>query len=151
MREHGAVDRLGWRQAVVAVATRLRIALTEIGQQRLPPAPDHFGETDERIELLALHLLEGFRSFALSDPLAELDQVLQAVGHPRVGRLAVAARTPGFLIVGLDRLRQVEVGDEPHVGLVDAHAESDRGDDDDAVVGEEFVLSQRRAPAGRPA
>ena len=32
------------------------------------------------------------------------------------------------------------MSDEPHVGLVDAHAESDRGDDDHAVLGEELLL-----------
>ena len=38
------------------------------------------------------------------------------------------------------RLGQVEVGDEAHVGLVDAHAEGDGGDHDDAVLAQEAAL-----------
>ena len=42
-------------------------------------------------------------------------------------------------------LGQVEMGDEAHVGLVDAHAEGDRGDHDHALLLEEAVLVARRA------
>ena len=62
-------------------------------------------------------------------------------------RLAVASGAADLLRVRLEPLRQVEVVDVAHVGLVDPHAERDRGDDDvrvrvrppllhlDAVVG----------------
>ena len=66
--------------------------------------------------------------------------VLHAVGHPSFRWLAVAAGAAGFLVVGLDAFRQVEVGDEAHVGLVDAHAESDRRAHDQAVLAQEAAL-----------
>ena len=47
---------------------------------------------------------------------------------------------PGFLIVGLDTFRQVQMRHEAHVGLVDAHAERDRGDDHDTVLIDEAIL-----------
>src|SRR5674476_1505125 len=57
-----------------------------------------------------------------------LHDVGQAIGHPGAGRLAVAARAAGLLIIGLDALGQIEMRDEAHVRLVDAHAERDGGD-----------------------
>ena len=39
-----------------------------------------------------------------------------------------------------DALRHVEVGDEAHVGFVDAHAEGDGGHDDEAFFAGEAVL-----------
>ena len=134
LRQHRAVHRLRRGEAVVAVAARLRLPLAEVGEQRLAPAARQFAQADQRAELLPLHLLVGFRAVALPDPLAQLDEILQAIGEPGVGGHAVAAGAPGLLVVGLDRLRQIEVGDEAHVRLVDAHAEGDGGDDDDAAV-----------------
>ena len=87
-----------------------------------------------------MDVLEGVGAIGLGDPLPELHDVLQAIGHPGVGRLSVAAGASRFLIVGLDRFRQVEVGDEAYVRLVDAHAEGDGRHDDDAVVAQEFRL-----------
>ncbi len=66
--------------------------------------------------------------------------VLQAVDHPRLGRFAVATGAAGFLIVGLDALRQIEMRDEAHVGFVDAHAERDGRDDHHRVVAQKAVL-----------
>ena len=54
--------------------------------------------------------------------------------------LAVAAGASGFLVVALERLRQVVVHDPAHVGLVDAHAERDGGDDHLRVVANERIL-----------
>jgi hypothetical protein len=77
---------------------------------------------------------------ALVDHAALVDHVGQAVGHPGVGRLAVAAGAAGLLVVALDVLGQVEVGDEAHVGLVDAHAEGDGGHHHHALLAQEAVL-----------
>ncbi len=74
------------------------------------------------------------------DQLALLHHVLEAVGQPGGGRIAVAAGAAGLLVVALDRLRQVQVGHEAHVGLVDAHAEGDRGHDHDPVLAQEAGL-----------
>ena len=56
---------------------------------------------------------------------------------------AVAARAARLLVVALDGLGQVVVHDEAHVGLVDAHAEGDGGDDDVDLVAREGVLYAR--------
>lgn len=71
------------------------------------------------------------------DHLALLDDILEPVGQPGGGGLAVTAGAAGLLVVALDGLGQVEVGDEAHVGLVDAHAEGDGGDDDQTVLAQE--------------
>jgi hypothetical protein len=88
--------------------------------------------------LQALAFLAGLGRFV--DHLAQQHHVAEAVGHPGLGRQAVAAGAAGFLVVALDRLGQVEVGDEAHVGLVDAHAEGDRRDHHDAVLAQEAAL-----------
>jgi hypothetical protein len=62
------------------------------------------------------------------------------VGEPGVGGQPVATGATGLLIVGLDALRQVQVGDKAHVRLIDAHAEGDGGDDDDALAAQELGL-----------
>ena len=83
------------------------------------------------------------------DHAALLHDVGEAVGEPGGRGQAVATRAAGLLVVALDRLRQVEVGDEPHVGLVDAHAEGDRRDHDDAVLAQEARLVARRGSVRR--
>ena len=64
----------------------------------------------------------------------ELHHIAEAVGHPGVGGEAVAPGAAGLLMVGLEAFRRVEVRDEADVGLVDPHAEGDRGDDDDPFL-----------------
>jgi hypothetical protein len=83
--------------------------------------------------------------------LPQRDDVLQAVDQPGVRGQAVAAGAAGLLVVGLDGLRQVEVGDEAHVRLVDAHAEGDGGDDDHALLAQEAPPGALARRAGRPA
>ena len=53
---------------------------------------------------------------------------------------AVAACTASLLIVAFEAFRYVVVNDETHIGLVDAHAESDGGNDDIHFFHQEFVL-----------
>ena len=74
-------------------------------------------------------------SGGLIEHLLQSHDVLQAIYHPCVGRFAVATRATGFLVIGFQALRQIEVCDKSHVGFVDAHTECNRGDDDDAVLG----------------
>jgi len=50
------------------------------------------------------------------------------------------SRPAGLLVVALNGPGQVKVGDEPHVGLVDAHSERDRGHHDQAVLAQEAGL-----------
>ena len=54
--------------------------------------------------------------------------------------LAVAAGAPGFLVVALERFWQVVVHDPSHIGLVDAHAKGDGGDDHLRVIANERFL-----------
>ena len=84
----------------------------------------HFGE--QSCDRLAR------RRVAVGEVLERRD-VLAAGEELARARLAVAAGAPDLLRVRLEALRQVEVVDVAHVGLVDAHAEGDRGDDDAAV------------------
>ena len=139
---HRAVERLGRRQAGVAVAARRR-RLPEVSEQLHAPALDRLAEGEHRVEVLRLPPLVSGVAVALLDHAALLHDILQSVGQPRRRRQAVAAGAPGLLVVALDALGQVEVGDEPHVGLVDAHAEGDRRDHHDAVFAQEPRLVAR--------
>lgn len=58
-------------------------------------------------------------------------------------RLPVSPRPPRFLVEALEALRHLPVHDEPHVLLVDAHAERGRRDNDVVarLVGEPFPLT----------
>ena len=77
-------------------------------------------------------------------------RVLQAVDHPDLRRQPVAAGAAGFLVIGLQALRRVEMGDEAHVGLVDAHAEGDGRRHHHAVVLQEPALVLRPHLGGQP-
>ena len=112
----------------------------EIAEQAAAPAARGFGQADQRVELADRHALERVGAGGLVDHAALLHDVGQAVGHPGAGGLAVAPGAAGLLVIGLDALRQIEMRDEAHVGLVDAHAERDGGDDHDAVLVDEAVL-----------
>jgi hypothetical protein len=70
------------------------------------------------------------RGGAFVDLAAAQADVVGTVKRERIGRGAVAARAADLLIVALDRLRQVGMGDPADVGLVDAHPEGDGGHDD---------------------
>ena len=83
-----------------------------------------------------------WRSSDLSLPTSSRPWSIQAcAGSP------VAPGAAGLLVVGLERARRVEVGDEAHVRLVDAHAEGDGRHHDHAFLLEE-VLLVRRAERG---
>ena len=55
-------------------------------------------------------------------------------------RFAGAAGPPDLLVVGIDRVADVEVVDQADARLVDAHAEGDRGDDHLRLVATWFFL-----------
>src|SRR5690606_40797854 len=85
----------------------------------------------------ALALLAGP---ALLGQHAPVDHAAEPVAEPGLRGHAVAARTAGLRVVALDRLGQVDMGDEAHVGLVDAHAEGDRRHHHHAVALQEPAL-----------
>ena len=72
----------------------------------------------------------------------ELVDLAVGVGVQQDGAagLAVAAGAADLLVVGLDRGGQGDVEDGADVGLVDAHAEGDGGDDDLELAGLEVAL-----------
>ncbi len=136
---NGAIPRLGRRQAGVAVAAGHR-GLAEVAQQLHTAALDGLAErqhgVEVRRELAAVRQI----ALALVDHAALLHHVLQSIGEPGRRRQAVAAGPAGLLVVALDALRQIKVGDEAHVGFVDPHAEGDRGDHHDPVFSQEARL-----------
>ena len=82
----------------------------------------------------------------------ELDvAVLGQVEEHAARRLAVAAGAAGFLVVGLERARQVVVEDEADVRLVDPQAEGVGGDDRLELAGHEAVLAAFALPRGEAA
>ena len=85
---------------------------------------------------------------------ASQPEVLGAVEEHRLGRLAVAPGAADLLEVRVDRLGDLGVEDEAHVGLVDAHPEGGGRDDHvDLAVHEALLgglaLARPSAPRGR--
>src|SRR5690606_36253334 len=102
-----AVPRRGRVRAVVAVAASLGRRLAEILEQGTAPARRDLAPAEQGLELLPLAPLVLLVRGGALDDLPDLHDVLQAVHHPRVGRLAVPYGTARFLIVRLDALRQI--------------------------------------------
>ncbi len=138
----------------VAVARRDVAAQLELHQQRLERQRTNVAVLGERIEhQLPLACGPG-RLDQLVDHLADavklrgvaVDEVLQHVDviapgqHQAIGGLAIAAGTADLLAVVLHRLGQVEVHHVTDVGLVDAHAEGDGGDDAGRMAFHEVAL-----------
>ena len=112
----------------------------EVAQDGLVAAGGGFAEAEQRIELLQFDALALLGCIAGQQHLAHGNDIAQAVCHPRIRGQSVAPGSARFLIVTFHAFGQVEVGDEAHVGLVDAHAEGDGGDHDDAFLAQEFLL-----------
>ena len=89
---------------------------------------------------MLLQALVALVAFGVLQHLLEHHHILQAVDHPGIGRQAIAAGTPGLLVVRLEGLGQIHVGNEAHVGFIDAHAERDGGHHDQAFLVEEALL-----------
>ena len=70
-------------------------------------------------------------------------RVARAREQERLARLAVPSGAADHLDVPLERVRVVDEADEPHIGLVDAHAERRRRDDRLRLSGHEVVLNAR--------
>jgi len=136
LRRDETVPRVGRGETGVAVAARLG-SLPEVVEEVLPSASDRLAQGQHRVEVLPEPHLVRTVAGRLIDHAALLHDVAEPIGHPHGRRVAVAAGATGLLVVALDGLGQIDVSDEAHVGLVDAHAEGDRGDHDDAVVAEE--------------
>ncbi len=151
LRGDRAVPGLRRGEAGVAVAAVLAGGLlAEVAEQLGAAALGGLAEGEHRVQVGLGAAPVRLVPLAGLDELALLHDVLEAVRHPGRGGAAVAARAAGLLVVPLDRLRQVEVGDEADVGLVDAHAEGDGGDDDQAVLAQEPGLVGGAGPRVEP-
>ena len=133
--------RLRVQAVVAAAAVVLRVVLAEVVEQQLAAALAGFRVGHGLAqELLADLLLR--HGLPLHELLQFLDVLVAVVGDAKAF-LPVAARPAGFLIITLDALGDVVMDDEPDVGLVDAHAEGDGGDDHLDVLHQEAVLVLR--------
>src|SRR5690242_7496096 len=140
LRRDQAVPYVLRPEAIIAIAARRMVALAEIAEQHLAPAFRRLAITEQRVELLTLDAALALGQPRILHEREQRDDVAHAVGHPGIGRQTVAARPAGFLVIGLERLRRVEMRDKAYIGLVDAHAEGDRRDDDEAFVPEKAGL-----------
>src|SRR5690606_10510236 len=120
-------------QAGIAVAAMLRRLLAKIMQNGLAPAAGDLTKAEHGIELLAFHALVQLVAGGAGQHLAQLDHILQAVGHPGGGGLTIApgpagrpARSRGGgPVVGTPRARDSSVPSTgPLVG--DTWAPADR-------------------------
>src|SRR5690606_40724741 len=93
--------------------------LAEVVQQLDAAALDGLAEGEHGVEVHGLAAAVGGIPLAAVDHLAEVDDVLQAVDEPGGGREAVAPGASRLLVVALDGLGEVQVGDEADVGLVE--------------------------------
>ncbi len=139
MRRLGRVPRRWRLEAIVAVAARFGL-FAEVSEQFDSPASVGLGQGKQCVELVTLDLLPFRLRGALLDQPPLLNHVGEPVDQKRSGREAIAPGAAGLLVVALDVFWEVEMGDEPDVGLVDPHAKGDGGDDHDAIVEGENVL-----------
>jgi hypothetical protein len=144
LRFGGGIVGFGRREASVAIAAG-SACLAEVIEQPHAATAGGLAQAEQSIELGrtdAFVIVCGIRDL---DQAPLLDDIGQAVRHPCIRRSAVASGASGFLVIGLDALRQVEMGDEAHIRLVDAHAERDGRDHDQAL----FALKSRLVLAPR--
>ncbi len=135
-----AIPRLRGCQAGVAVAARGGALLPEVGEQPGAAALDRLAQREHGVEVGTQSPTVREVTRGRVDELAQLDDVLETVGQPRGRGQPVPPGAPGFLVVPLDGFGQVEMGDEAYVRFVDAHAEGDGRDHDDAVLPQEAGL-----------
>ena len=128
------------RQAGIAIAAEFGRVFAEIMQQRLAPAAGDLAQAQHGIELGPLDAFEFLVALRGIHHLPQHDHILQPIDHPGGGRLAVTPGTARLLIIGFETLGQVQMHDEAHIGLVDAHAEGDGGHHDHTVLPQEALL-----------
>ena len=133
----------GAHARVVGVAIALEVAVRIFGK-------NFAGRGDDfpAAALLAVQLADGAQDgldFALRQPAmgreAELPlHIIRRIQEDTAGGLLIATGAAGLLHVVFQRARNVGVQDQPHVGLVDAHAEGVGGDHDPQLAVDEAPL-----------
>ena len=126
-------------QADIAVAARLLAPFTKVVEQHQTTAGLRFGKRAHRVELVALDILQ-LSLRLLFQTAAQPRHIGRIVKQHRFRRQTVTPGAAGFLIVGFDIARDVEMHHKAHVRLVDAHSERHGRDDDLQVVTLEFLL-----------
>ena len=138
-RVHQAIVLFWGIQADIAVTARLLPSFTKVVEQHQTTAGLRFGKRAHRVELVALDILQ-LALRLLFQTAAQPRHIGRIVKQHRFRRQTVTPGAAGFLIVGFDITRNVEVHHKAHVGLVDPHPERHRRDDDLQVVALEFFL-----------
>ena len=133
LRLNAAVEGLRRIEAIVAVAAGIRVFLAEVRQKRRAPAARDLAPGHQRLQSRSLHPFVLLAGFGIVHHLPQPDDILQTVGHPRLGGFAIAPRASGLLVVGLDALGQIAMRHEAHIGLVNTHTEGDGGHHDHAL------------------
>ena len=139
LQSHHCLAFLLRMQAVVAIlAVVLVVAFAEIVEQHFPSADARLGVGGGFLQQLPANVLlcDGFSLHKL----LEFLQVFIGIESDAVALAAVASGTSSLLIIAFERLGDVVVDNEAHVGLVDAHSEGDGGDDDVDALHQEVVL-----------
>ena len=140
-RQFGHIADARCVQAVVAIAAGLGRMFAKVAQQHGTAAAAGFDQRGQRVQPGALAHAAGFVHFL--QPHSRAGEIVRTPQHDRHRRIAIAPRASGFLIVALDRFGDAGVGNEPHVGLVDSHAEGHRGDHHHLFGGHERRLVGR--------
>ena len=139
LRGHGAVPGFRRHKAGVAVAARTT-RLAEVGEQLRAATAHRLAQGEHRFQV-QLQLAAMCRvTFRRIDHFALLHNIIESVHHPRGRRLAVAPSTTGLLVVALHGFGQIQVRDKTHIGFIDAHAERDSGDHDEAFFAQKTRL-----------
>ena len=151
LRRFRRIEKIRRFQAVITVVAGFGRLLPEIFQDQVAAAKRALAELKEGFEFRAVELLLGEGLVRILHQEFEFRHILKAVGKPGIGGQAIAPGAARLLIIALHIFRQVQMGDEPHIRLVDAHAEGDSRDNDHRIVFKESCLrrlSRRRLQSG---
>src|SRR5271165_5944472 len=97
LRSDGTIPGGRRLAAIVAIAAGRMVAFTKIPEQYLAPARYGLAIADQRVDLLPLDAGLSRPCFAPVDESQQVHHIGDAVGHPGVGRQAVAPGAPGLL------------------------------------------------------
>src|SRR6266852_9096692 len=140
LRRHRAVPARDRAAAIVAIAAGRMIGLAEIAEERLAAARNGLAKADQRLDFLALDPALALVDVARLHQAQQVHHIGDAIAHPRIRREPVAPGPASLLVIGFEVFWRVEMRDKADVGLVDPHAESDGGDDDDAFFAQKAGL-----------
>ena len=79
-----------------------------------------------------------------------LHDVAEAINHPGIGGQSIASRAARLLVIPFHAFRQIQMRDEPYIGLVDAHTERDGRHHHHPILADEAVLIRLASAAIEP-